>query len=134
MFCISRLKMPGSVYSSRRTRSGSTILDRSSRSMGLSYVGFQVGAHALQDLSQGIDLALRQAVERKRVQPLHLGPDALEHPPAARGEREARDAHVLLVRQALPPARFLHPVDGAGEGGAVDGRQVGELGGRTAER
>src|SRR6185503_10821256 len=107
MRCISRSKIAGSVYASRRTRSGSTTFDRSS--MGLSYVVFQVGAHALQGLPQGIDLALRQAVERQVVEALHFRPDALERLPAGGGEDEARDAHVFGVGQSLEPARVLHP-------------------------
>src|SRR3982751_3512120 len=121
MRCISRSKTEGSVYAWRRTRSGSTILDTSS--MGFSYIGFEVGAHALQDFLQGIDFRLRQAVERQLIEPLHFGPDPVEHLFAACSEGEARNAHVFLVGQALEPAGFLHAVDGAGKGGAIDGGQ-----------
>src|SRR4051812_27416831 len=109
MRCISRSKTEGSVYAWRRTRSGSTILVTSS--MSFSYVGFEVGAHALQDFFQGIDFRFRQAVERELVEALHFRPDLLEHLLAACGEGEARDAHVVLVGQALEPARLLHAVN-----------------------
>src|SRR5262245_63852347 len=125
MRCISTSKMAGSVYASRRTRSGSTIL--LSSSMGLSYVVFEVAAHLAEDLLQRLDLGSRQAGQRQVVEPLHFGPDALEHLPAGGGQRQARDAHVLLVRQALDTAGILHAGDGGGERGAVDGAELREV-------
>src|SRR5687768_15798744 len=102
MRCISSSKICGSVYTSRRTRSGSTHCETSgmfSRSMGffLRYVRFQVGAHAPQYSIQRGDVRLRETSERQRVEPLHGGPYPLEHPPSGGGEREARNAHVDVV-------------------------------------
>ena len=59
---------------------------------------------------------------REFVQAFHRRPDALEHALARRGEREARDAQVIGIGEAREPAGFFHPVDGAGEGSAIDAR------------